>query len=535
MIDRIIFNGNIYTQNPTQPRASAMAIVGERIVAVGDDDAIRPLATSGTQVDNLNGWLVLPGLTDAHVHWEGLTRALHAVDLYDVPSIDEAVQRVAEKARQTPRSEWVIGRGWRIDLWDGEFPTATALDAATTEHPVYLTARSGHAAWVNSAALRLAGINKSTPDPEGGAFRRLEDGRPSGILFESPAMKRVSELIPKPTPSQLADWMEDTQAFALRMGLTGIHDYDNPSCMQALQILRERGGLKLRFVKQINQNWLEPALELGIRSGFGDDWLRFGGLKMFADGALGPKTALMIEPYEDEPDNYGIAVVDKEEMAELASQASASGLLTTIHAIGDRAVHDVLDIFEAVRREEASRNTPRQQLRHRIEHVQVIHPDDVGRLAALDVIASMQPIHATSDYAMADRYWGKRAAYSYAMRKQLQAGAVLALGSDAPIETIEPYRGIHAAITRQRADGSPGPEGWYPEERLTLDEALRGYTLGPAFAGYMDGRLGMLAPGYMADLIVIDRDWFSIPASEILGTQTLGTMVGGEWQMKQFE
>jgi predicted amidohydrolase YtcJ len=288
--------------------------------------------------------------------------------------------------------------------------------------------------------------------------------------------------------------------------------------------------LALRVVKNINREWLPAALEVGLRWGFGDDWIRIGGLKIFADGALGPRTAYMIEPYEGEPDNFGIPTIDKEEMAELVSRASAAGLPSTIHAIGDRAVHDVLDVYESVRQDEIARGDSAHNRRHRIEHVQIIHPDDAHRLAQLDIIASMQPIHATSDSVMADRYWGDRARWSYNARLQLDQGVKVAFGSDSPVEPFEPFKGIHAAATRQRLDGSPRPEGWYPAARLTVDEALRGFTLGPAYAAGMEQRLGKLAPGCLADLVVLDRDPYTISPTELLGVKVMATMVGGEWR-----
>jgi predicted amidohydrolase YtcJ len=297
--------------------------------------------------------------------------------------------------------------------------------------------------------------------------------------------------------------------------------------------------LGLRVLKNINKQFLDYALGFRVRWGFGDDWLRIGGLKLFADGALGSLTAAMIAPYTNDPmhpDNRGIVVTDKEEMAELVRIASRAGLPSTIHAIGDRAVHDVLDAYADVRHDEAEREIPRATRRHRIEHVQLIHPDDVGRLAALGVIASMQPIHATSDYQMADRYWGpsERVHWSYNARAQLDAGAHVAFGSDSPVESFEPFKGIHAAVTRRRADGSPSSEGWQSDARLTLDEALRGYTQGPAYAAGMENRLGMLAPGYLADLIVLDRDLYAIPPDDLLNVQVIGTMSGGVWRHGPF-
>jgi predicted amidohydrolase YtcJ len=284
------------------------------------------------------------------------------------------------------------------------------------------------------------------------------------------------------------------------------------------------------LVKNINKTYFDRLIQMWIRWGFGDDWIRIGGLKVFADGALGPRTANMIAPYDGEPDNYGIIVTDKEEMAELVSRASTSGLSSTIHAIGDRAVHDVLDVYEGVRHEEARRGEPRSTRRHRIEHVQLIHPDDVHRLAELDLIASMQPIHATSDYERADRYWGSRTPYSYNPRLQLDRGAVVAFGSDAPYDMMGPLKGIHAAVTRQRADGAPGSEGWNSSARVTVDEALRGFTIAPAYAAGMEDRLGKLMPGYLADLVVLDRDLYSVPPNGLLNVQVMATMVGGVWQ-----
>jgi predicted amidohydrolase YtcJ len=290
----------------------------------------------------------------------------------------------------------------------------------------------------------------------------------------------------------------------------------------------------LRVLKNFNRKYLDAVLEVGLRRGFGDDWIRLGALKLFADGAIGPRTAAMIEPYDGEPDNTGIVVLEKEEMVERVSRASAAGFPSTIHAIGDRAVHDVLDVYEIVRQQEAARGEPRSTRRHRIEHVQLIHPNDVDRLAQLGIIASMQPIHATSDYPVADRYWGARTPWSYNPRLQLDRGVTVAFGSDAPVEPMGSLIGIHAAVTRQRADGSPGADGWNPDARLTVDEALRGYTAGAAYAAGMEDRLGRLAPGYLADLVVLDRDLYAIPPAEILSVQVVATMVGGVWRWGEF-
>ena len=528
MIETILYNGDIITLDEAQPRAQALAIAMGRVVAVGSDDDVLNLATANTTKVNLNGKVVIPGLTDAHLHFEWLSRSLSTVDLYEVPSKAEALERIAKYAAEYPNVAWITGRGWSQDLWEGgAFPTAADLDAITGNRPAYFQAKSGHAGWANSAALRLAGVTADTPDPEGGHILKGEDGKPTGVLLET-AMEIVVAALPELTPDQLADLMEKAQAAMLATGLTGFHDFDNPSCMQGLQVVRERGKLGLRVVKQINQEWLPHALELGIRRNFGDDWIRFGALKLFADGALGPRTAYMFEPYIGEPDNYGMTLVDKEEMMELVTQASAAGLASSIHAIGDRAVHDVLDIYEVTRRQEAERGEKPSERRHRIEHVQIIHPTDKHRLAELDVIASMQPIHGTSDWERSERFWGsERSKWAYNPRLQIDMGARVAFGSDAPVEPFRPFEGMYSAVARRQPNGTPGPEGWNPELKLTVDETLRGYTLGPAYAAGMEDRLGKLAPGFLADLVVIDRDPYTTQGEELLRTVIHATMVGG--------
>lgn len=530
MIDRIIYNGNIRTLDEREGRVNALAIAQGRVIACGTDDAILALETPDTIKENLQGQTVIPGLTDAHLHWRWTARALQEVDVFEVPSRQVALERVQQRVANIPRDEWVTGHGWSQEFWPNKsFPTAVELDRVSPNNPVFLRAKSGHAAWVNTQALKRAGVTADTPDPEGGHIGRDEHGEPNGILYET-AMQIVGQHVPEPGVEQIAEQMKQAQKLALAAGLTGFHDFDGPDCLFALQLLRERGELALRVVKNINDDWIDHAHALGLRWGFGDDWIRLGGLKIFADGALGPRTALMVDPYEGEPENYGIVVTDKEEMQQLVSKASRLGFPATIHAIGDRAVHDVLDVYNTVRAEENQRGETPEQRRHRIEHVQIIHPDDIDRLAELKIIASMQPIHATSDYPMADAYWGERSQYAYNPRMQLDRGVVVAFGSDSPVDPFEPLNGIYAAVTRRRPDGSPGPDGWYAEARVSVAEAVRGWTFGPAYAAGMEDRLGKLAPGYLADLVVLDRDLFRIPHDEILDVGVVATMVNGQWR-----
>jgi predicted amidohydrolase YtcJ len=472
-------------------------------------------------------------LVDAHVHFQGFALSLQRVDLSGTATLEEALGRIAGRADQGEADSWLEGRGWNQTDWaDGAFPTAADLDRIVAHRPVLMRHKSGHAAWVNGYALKLAGITTQTADPPGGQIQRDSQGRPTGVLFED-AMGLVSDLVPRSNEDQVAAAMRQAQEHCLRAGLTGVHDFDGRLCFQALQSLHLADELKLRVVKNIPVKWLDQALGTGLKSGFGDDRLWIGGVKIFADGALGPRTAAMLAPYEGEPDNWGIVVTDKEEMYAHASRASAGGLSVTVHAIGDRANHDILDVYEAVRAEEAGRQD-RHFLRHRIEHVQILHPDDFARLAALQVIASMQPIHATSDMEMADRFWGERNKYSYAWRTVKEAGALLAFGSDAPVDPIEPLKGIYAAVTRRRPDGRPGPAGWYPEQRLTMAETVEAFTLGAAFAGNREARLGSIVPGKLADLTILDRDIFAIPDDELLEVKVAATIIGGQFGYRDF-
>ncbi|MBW4436164.1 MAG: amidohydrolase [Pleurocapsa minor GSE-CHR-MK-17-07R] len=529
VVDLVLYNGSVHTLDDEQPIVSAVAIAGNRIAAVGTNEDMLALASERTQRIDLQGRVVIPGLTDAHVHWWLYSRMLQNIACYSQPNRAAIVEMVRQRVQVTPPGQWVLGQGWLQDDWDDKsFPTAADLDAVSPDHPVYLVARSCHAGWANSAALRAAGITRATPDPEGSEIARDAHGDATGLLLEIGAMKLIEAAIPTPTPEQMADAMLAAQQVALSRGVTAIHDYDDPNVLAALQVLRERGQLAIRVLKHINKPFLDAALASGLRHGFGDDWLRIGHLKMFADGAIGPHTAWMLEPYLGEPDNFGMPTLTKEDMMACAERATLSGLPTTIHAIGDRAVREVLDVFEHVRAVEARHGIPRDQRRHRVEHVQIISPQDVYRLAELDLIASMQPSHATTDYPVADRVWGHpRLALAYNPRAQIDRGVVVAFGSDAPVDDFDPFLGMYAAVARRRLDGSPSPEGWLPEGKVTLDEALRGYTFGGAYAASMDDRKGRLRAGYLADLVVLNRDIFAEPADALKDVRVLLTMVDG--------
>lgn len=525
----ILHNALIYTLDPKQPTAAALAIQpapesAGRIVALGDLHTLQQ-EFPGARLEDLHGRVVLPGLTDAHVHFRQYAHGLNEIDC-DTPTRAACVERVAAAAAKAAPGAWIRGIGWRQNGWAEGFGNAALLDAAAPRNPVYLSAASMHAAWANTAALKAAGVTRETEDPPNGQIQRDADGGPTGILFEN-AMQLVSNTIPPPSPEQDVQAMLAAQAKLWSFGLTGLHDYDRARSFRALQTLRERGELKLRVLKHLPVESLEHTLAVGLRSGFGDDLLRIGAIKVFADGALGPRTAAMFEPYAGEPDNRGMLFVDSEQLLEWGQQAALGGLGMAVHAIGDRANHEVLNAFEQLRAFERTNSLPAR--RHRIEHVQVLHPDDLARLGSLKLVASMQPLHATADMLAADKYWGTRVKNSYGWKTQLEAGAVLAFGSDAPVESPNPFLGLHAAVTRRRADGSPGAEGWLPEQRLSLDEALAGFTSGPAFVAGWEGKLGCLAPGYLADLIVLEEDPFKLDPNDLQHLQPAATMLGGTW------
>ncbi len=525
----LLLNGRVYTGDPAQPWVSAMAI-RDGIIRYAGDASGAWQALAGIHIDqvvDLKGATVVPGMTDAHIHFSWFSIGLAQVN-GEKPTKAEVLSQVQRFAESFPSNRWIQGYGWNHNVWGGDFPTAADLDSVAPNHPVILNAKSGHAAWVNSTALRLAGIDANTPNPPGGQILRGDGGQPTGILLEN-AIQLVSRLVPDPTLPEMIEAVKAGMQVAHRAGLTGIHCMDEPLAFQAYQALQENGELTLRVTKSIPFDHLNEAIGLGLHSGFGNDWLRVGSVKMFADGALGPRTAWMLEGYDSAPLDTGISTTPIEVICQAVRRANAAGLSTAIHAIGDRAIREVLDVYTEVQ------TALGKCLRNRIEHVQLVHPDDAGRLAQLGIIASMQPLHATSDMDISDQHWGKRSRDAYALKTQVRAGAALALGSDCPVEILDPLAGIHAAVTRRRADGTPGPEGWYPEQRLTVAEAVRGYTWGPAYATGMEDRLGALTAGKLADMVILNRNIFTIDPMEILQTEVLATITGGRFVWRSDE
>lgn len=522
----VFHNGPIYTLDPAQPIVQALAIRDERVVAVGSEAIVRSAAGSRVEFIDLRGRAVMPGLTDAHVHIVLYGLARQQVRLTGCPDLATALEQIATAAQHLPPGAWLRGNGWDQTLWGGKWPTRFDLDRVCPDRPAILDRKDGHSLWVNSRALEVAGITATTPDPDGGHIQRDERGEPTGILLET-AMELVRTIVPPPTRAERLTALRLAIGEALSYGLTSLHvppatdPTDGPQTLIDLQALRAAGGLTIRVLAHIAGAQLDHALALGLRSGLGDDWLRIGGLKLFADGSLGSESAHMLAPYEGR-DHTGIAVIPPAEMKEIVTRANAHGISVVVHAIGDAANRSVLDAIAAARPTATHLVLP-----NRIEHAQILDPRDIPRFAELGVIASMQPIHCTADMGMAERLWGStRCATSYAWRSLLDAGVTLAFGSDAPVETLNPWAGIHAAVTRQTTDGIPAG-GWYPEQRLTLTEALAAYCTGPAIAEAAADRKGRLLPGMLADLVVLNGDPFQMPAAHLHTLRAELTMVGG--------
>jgi len=522
--DLLLFNGAIYPCGDADPCVSALAIRDGRIVYAGDNGTARSLAGSRTEIVDLRGRCAIPGLSDAHLHLGSLGLALAEVNA-ETPTLEDALARVAERASDSLPETWIKGRGWNHNVWGGTFPTAAQLDRVSPHNPVCLQSKSGHASWVNSRAMEIAGLGPNTPDPPGGHIVRDTRGQPTGILLEGAAMELIGRHIPSPTNDDMVAAVRRATQEVTRAGLTCVHDMDGIPSFRAEGVLWARGELLLRVVKSIPLDHLDEAVSLGLRTGFGDDYLRIGQVKMFADGALGPRTAWMLEPYETEPRSTGIATTDTEVLRRAALRAAAAGLGCAIHAIGDRACRAVLDILG-----EAQETYPGP--RHRVEHLQILHPDDWARPGKMGIIASMQPLHATSDMPMTDRHLGERAREAYAFKSLLRRGATLAFGSDCPVETVDPLLGIHAAVTRRRRDGSPGPDGWHPQERLTVSEAVKAYTWGAACAAGMEDRLGSLAPGRWADVTILEQNIYKIDPADIPEAVVAGTLIGGRFAFR---
>ncbi len=529
--DILFTDGRIYTADPAQPWVEAVAVREGRIFAAGRAADQTGLRGPRTEVVSIGNGLLLPGFTESHIHLPETALRAAEIEAGAASSPEAVAALVAARIDSTPPGAWIRGGGWDASLWPaGSRAHRAILDAVAGDIPVALDSKDLHSVWLNSAVLRRSGITASTTDIVGGVIERDADGQPNGILREN-AVGLLNGVAPEPGLPEITAAMERLFPELWATGIVAIHNASDGAdaySLRAYQQLRDAGSLGVRAVQHIPAANLPHALALGLCSGLGDAWLRIGGVKMFADGALGSRTANMLRPFEGEPENWGVATMDPEEMLEKALAASGGGLSLTIHAIGDRANRDVLNILEEVRRQETT-NGGGRVLRHRIEHVQVIDPADLPRLAKLNIIASVQPIHATSDMLMVDRHWGpERAPNAYAFRSLLDQGTVLVFGSDAPVDAYPPLTGIHAAVTRRRADGSPGPAGWQGQERVTVAEAVDAYTRWPAYAAGEEDYRGTITPGKVADLVLLEQDIFALDPMQIINAPVAMTVLDGK-------
>ena len=537
----VYYNANIYTMDNTDSardarsagrgedrsisRASAIAVRDDRIVAVGTyADAESALAGGYRKVD-LQGLTVIPGFTDCHIHLLWYALKFNQVDLGSVNSIEEAKKRIRKAALQSQEGQWIMGHGWSHSLLGNDSPHRTHLDEAAPGNPVVLFSKDRHSMWVNSLALAMASIDKYTPDPDGGVIERDPNTHePTGILREN-AQALINFVIPAPDFSTSKKAIADVIPYFHQLGIVGIHDCGDEVSFSVLEDLLGEDNLNLRVSEMIPLSNLDAAIKLGIRTGFGNVCLRVGPLKIFVDGALGSRTAAMLEPYLDNLDNLGVCAITEGELMDIMIRASESGISIAAHAIGDRAVRMALDALEKSKTHRGPDET--KPLRNRIEHAQLVSPLDMPRFASLGVIASIQPIHATSDRYMADKAWGDRSSIGYPMRSLAKNGARLAFGSDAPVEEPDPIQGIFAAVTRKRHDELSQP-GWHTEQCLTVEEAVRGYTTGAAYASGEEHIKGSITPGKLADFVILSKDIFTANPLEIADTKVLGTVVGGK-------
>lgn len=524
--DLIIYNGRITTVDDRRPEVEAVAALDGMIVAVGGSDEIRALAGDKTRLIDLGGRRVVPGFNDAHVHFLDGGMGLASVQLRDAGSEEEFARRIGEFASKMTKGRWLLNGNWDHENWKpARLPTRQLIDSVTTDNPVFINRLDGHMALANSLALKLAGITRATQDPPGGAIVRDEAGEPTGVLKDA-AMNLVYRVIPAPGEDEMIEAIRAAMRYAAGNGVTSVQDMSaSPELVRVYQKLLRAGELTVRISGHQPLSQWERLAAVGIKAGFGGPMLKLGGLKGFADGSLGSTTALFFEPYLDDPKTSGLPsdeLIPESRMLERIVSADSAGLQLAVHAIGDKANSIILDHFaEAVRR-----NGERDR-RFRIEHAQHLRPEDIRRFGSQKVIASMQPYHAIDDGRWAENRIGpERAKGTYAFRSLLDAGAVLAFGSDWYVAPMEPLMGIYGAVTRRTLDGK-NPGGWIPAEKISVAEAVKAFTLGSAFASFDEKIKGSIEPGKLADMVVLSEDIFSIDPATIDKVKVNMTIFGG--------
>jgi predicted amidohydrolase YtcJ len=523
--DLIVTNARIYTSDDTRPVVEAVAVAGGKVLFAGNAAGAMALKGAATRVLDLGGRTVIPGMIDAHGHVAGLGDALHIVDLTGTTTYDEVVARVAERAKKTPKGQWVLGRGWDQNDWgDTRFPTHDKMTAAVPDHPVYIVRVDGHAGLANLKALQAAGVTAATQDPSGGHIERNADGSPSGVFVDN-AQGLVRRAIPRQTRDDVKLAITDAVREAQRWGLSGVHDAGaSATALDVYEELAKSGQMKFRLYAMISDD--APTVDAWFKRGpltdayAGSLWVR--SIKLYSDGALGSRGAALLEPYSDDAKNIGLLVSAPAHIQDVATRALKAGFQINTHAIGDRGNRLVLDAYEA-----ALKAVPTADHRFRVEHAQILNFDDVPRFARLGVIPSMQASHQTSDmYWAGARLGAQRLLGAYAWRSLLNTGVVVPNGSDFPVEQVNPLISFHSAVSRQDARDWP-PGGWYPAERMTREEALKSITIWAAYAGFQEKVLGSLTPGKYADFVVLDQDIMRVPPELLLNTKVLQTWVGG--------
>lgn len=530
--DLILYNAAVRTMDDAKPSAEAVAVMGNKIVAVGTSKDVRALAGAKTRLVDAGGKSVLPGFNDAHVHWLDGGYSITNVNLRDATSKEEFAKRIGDFAKKLPKGRWILGGDWDHEKYPGTtLPTKEWIDSVTPDNPVFVNRTDGHMALANSLAIKLAKVTKETKDVDGGLIVRDANGEPTGI-FKDAALDLIGKAIPA------RSWDENHYAavaateHAAKLGVTSIQDMSAGDDVGLYQYMLEHGELKTRIyaVRSI-LSW-EVLGKAGVRGAFGSPWLRIGGLKGFADGSLGSTTAYFFEPFSDAPNTRGLLfdqMLPEGIMLKRVDEADKRGLHVMIHAIGDEANKIILDIYQQV----AEKNGPRDR-RYRIEHAQHLRPSEIKQFASQKVIASMQPYHCADDGRWADKRIGsERAKGTYAFRSLLDAGAVLAFGSDWTVAPLNPMEGLKAAVTRQTLDGKH-PNGWVPEQKITLEEAIRAFTVGSAYAEFQDQVKGSLTPGKLADLVLLDCDIFKVDPAKIDQVKVTMTVVDGKvvWEGK---
>jgi predicted amidohydrolase YtcJ len=528
----IYLNGTIYTMDAAQPRARAMAVdtLSGRILVVGEEDEVRRVGGRDRELVDLRGRAVLPGFIDAHIHLLCAAYRSYDIDAANCTSEDEVVELVRRRAVHTPPGQWIQGGRWYKDIWPSQqFPTKASLDAVAPQHPVALWSKDGHLLWVNSLALQHAGVTAQTPDLANGAILRDDMGEPTGILQEEEATDLVAKIIDKNDPVLTRHLVQYSLHELLQAGITTIHDIEDSEALDAFQQLHAENKLGVRVQMILPRQVLSELKALGLRAGFGDDMLRLAGIKIFADGTLGSQTAAMLEDFEGSPGSRGILSVPEATMMETVSTAAELGLNIAIHAIGDRAVRSALNSIERTQQRLADANMQQTiaRLRYRIEHAQLVAPEDLERMRRLGVVASVQPFHAVADRDLAERYWGQRSKRAYAYRTMQDMGIPLALGSDAPVETFDPLSILYAAIQRNDPT-TPDRPAWMPEQALSVTQALWAYTLGAAYASGEEHNKGSLTLGKLGDAVVLREDILNIEPDKIRENGVQATMVGGK-------